>query len=130
MSRRASSKGSPPGLLWPALECCLAVAWAIGPAPLPLKLLVLAMNVVAFVLYKVDKERAIRGAWRIPEAWLFAVTLLGGLVGADWARRLFRHKTQKASFTVCVAFACVGQLAALGFVFGVLHAPLLTRMVA
>lgn len=42
----------------------------------------------------VDKKRAIRGAWRIPEASLFIVALLGGSIGSILGMQHFRHKTK------------------------------------
>jgi uncharacterized membrane protein YsdA (DUF1294 family) len=85
----------------------------LGPAPTPVKALVFVLNVAAFLLYKFDKQRAIEGGRRIPEKWLFAITLSGGMMGADLARRLFRHKTLKPSFSICIFLALMIQLLAL-----------------
>ena len=41
-----------------------------------------AVNVVTFTVYGIDKSKARRGAWRIPEKTLFLLPLLGGSVGA------------------------------------------------
>ena len=58
-----------------------------------------AMSVVALALYAIDKRRARRNAWRISEATLHGVELLGGWPGAWIAQRVFRHKVQKGSYT-------------------------------
>lgn len=58
-----------------------------------------AMSFLALALYAIDKGRARRNAWRISEATLHGVELLGGWPGAWIAQRLFRHKVQKASYT-------------------------------
>ncbi len=57
-------------------------------------------SVVSVALYGADKRAAGRGAWRIPEKTLHTADLLGGWPGGLAARRLFRHKTRKASFLV------------------------------
>lgn len=55
---------------------------------------IIIANIVGFVLMGVDKKRAIRGAWRIPEATLFGTALLGGALGCTLGMRHFRHKTK------------------------------------
>ncbi|WP_322094016.1 DUF1294 domain-containing protein [Paraburkholderia bannensis] len=58
------------------------------------------MNIAAFLMFAVDKERAVDGKWRIRESHLHWVTLAGGFAGAQFAKSMFRHKTQKPSFHV------------------------------
>lgn len=58
----------------------------------------LVWNFVAFALMGVDKAKARRGRWRIPEKTLFLSAILGGSVGAMLGMSLFRHKTQHRSF--------------------------------
>ena len=53
-----------------------------------------AVNVVTFTVYGIDKRKARRGAWRIPEKTLFLLPLLGGSVGALLGMKVFRHKTK------------------------------------
>ena len=60
----------------------------------------LAINIFAFLLYAVDKARAVRGGWRVPEKYLFATIVAGGCVGAPLAMFLFRHKTRKPLFLI------------------------------
>jgi len=55
---------------------------------------------VSASLYTIDKRRAVRGGWRIPENRLHLVDLLGGWVGGWIARRKLRHKTSKTRFMV------------------------------
>lgn len=52
------------------------------------------INFTGYVIMGVDKKRAIRGAWRISEASLFAVALLGGALGCTLGMNHFRHKTK------------------------------------
>ena len=72
----------------------------------------LAINVLTFVVYGVDKWRARRGRWRVPEATLLGLAALGGSVGAWVAMRLFHHKTQKKKFRYGVPVLFVLQVAA------------------
>lgn len=62
----------------------------------------IAANVIAFALYGADKFRAIHRKWRIPEATLLLIALLGGGVGAFFGMQVFRHKTKKKKFLICV----------------------------
>lgn len=57
-------------------------------------LYVIIMNIIGFVLMGIDKSRARRHAWRIPEARLFLIALLGGSIGSIAGMYVFRHKTR------------------------------------
>ena len=72
----------------------------------------LAINVLAFAVYGVDKWKARQGRWRVPEATLLGLAALGGSVGAWVAMQLFRHKTKKNKFRYGVPIMFVLQLAA------------------
>lgn len=54
----------------------------------------LIVNLTGFTLMWVDKRKAIRNAWRIPEARLFLCALLGGSLGSILGMYTFRHKTR------------------------------------
>ena len=54
----------------------------------------LIINIIGFVLMGIDKQRAIRGAWRISEASLFLTAFLGGALGCTLGMHGFRHKTK------------------------------------
>ena len=71
----------------------------------------LMLNVIAFSLFGLDKQRARRGLWRIRESVLLAVTWLMGGLGAWLGMRVFRHKTQKRVFVISAGVATVLQLA-------------------
>ena len=58
------------------------------------------MNLIGFALMGVDKQRARRRDWRIPEKVLFGAALLGGSVGAWAGMHLFHHKTRHWYFVV------------------------------
>lgn len=72
----------------------------------------LAVNVLTFIVYGVDKWKARRGRWRVPEAMLMGLAALGGSVGAWLAMQLFRHKTLKKKFRYGVPALFVLQVAA------------------
>jgi uncharacterized membrane protein YsdA (DUF1294 family) len=55
-------------------------------------------SLVTYVVYAIDKNSARKGAWRIPEAQLHLLALIGGWPGAMAAQQTLRHKSKKASF--------------------------------
>ena len=71
---------------------------------------VVIMNVVGVVIMKADKERAKRGAYRIPEKTLFTVSILGGSIGTLVGMYLFRHKTKHWYFVVGMPLILVVHL--------------------
>ena len=58
------------------------------------------INIVGFLAMYIDKQKAKRGKWRIPENTLLIITVLGGGVGTIAGMYTFRHKTQKPKFTI------------------------------
>lgn len=52
------------------------------------------INLAGLISMWLDKKRAIRHQWRIPEATLFLIALLGGSLGSIIGMQLFRHKTK------------------------------------
>ncbi|MDQ3139167.1 MAG: DUF1294 domain-containing protein [Pseudomonadota bacterium] len=59
----------------------------------------LAVNIWTVLRFWQDKQRAVAGTRRIPEADLLGLALVGGSPGALLARRWFRHKTRKEPFS-------------------------------
>ncbi len=58
------------------------------------------MNLVGFLLMGIDKAKAKRHAFRIPEATLFLVAAFGGSIGSIIGMYTFRHKTKHKSFVI------------------------------
>ena len=58
------------------------------------------VNVVTFILYGVDKSRAKKGRWRIPEKTLLLLPLLGGSAGGILGMATFHHKTRPWYFRI------------------------------
>ena len=70
-----------------------------------------AVNLVTFTVYGVDKAKARRGAWRVPEKTLFLLPLLGGSVGALLGMLIFRHKTKHWYFVWGILLILLAQIA-------------------
>lgn len=65
------------------------------------------INVITFWLYAYDKHCAFYGKWRIPEAILIGLAVIGGAYGAACGMWLFRHKTRHTSFCVIIPICLV-----------------------
>ena len=70
----------------------------------------IGINIIAFVIYGIDKRKAIKQKSRIRESTLLSLAFVGGSIGALLGMFLFRHKTKKAKFTVSVPLMLVIQL--------------------
>ena len=71
----------------------------------------ICVNVIAFILYGLDKKYAREGRWRIPEKTLLGIALIGGAAGAWIGMQTFRHKSKHMSFRMLVPlFAVVHML--------------------
>ncbi|ARO23866.1 DUF1294 domain-containing protein [Rhizobium sp. S9] len=86
--------------------------------------LFLALNLIVFSVYFLDKQAARQGGWRISERTLLTLALIGGSLGAVAAQQLLRHKTRKEPFRSMLAAILVlhGALAA-ALAFAPLWAP-------
>lgn len=60
----------------------------------------IVINIIGFLIMFIDKQKAKKGAWRIPEKTIFIITALGGGIGTIAGMYLFRHKTQKLNFII------------------------------
>lgn len=69
------------------------------------------VNLAAFALMGIDKQRAKQGRRRIPETTLILSAVFGGGIGALAGMYLFRHKTRKQKFTVGIPVILVMQIA-------------------
>ena len=58
----------------------------------------LAVNIVTFLLYGIDKYKAKKGKWRISEATLLTMAAIGGSIGAWVGMRIWHHKTMHKKF--------------------------------
>ncbi len=65
----------------------------------------LIINIIAFVLFFMDKQKAKKDKWRIKESTLHIVGFLGGITGSIAAMILFHHKTKKPKFIIITIIA-------------------------
>lgn len=77
----------------------------------------IGMNLTAFALFGIDKRKAVKRRWRVPEATLLTVAALGGGAGALIGMYTFHHKTRKPRFYLGVPMLLVTELVLLWFVW-------------
>lgn len=82
-------------------------------------LYLILLNLLGFILMGMDKRRAIRHAWRIPEAHLFGCAILGGSLGSILGMYTFRHKTKHWYFWLVNILGLIWQSALI--VYLILH---------
>ena len=71
----------------------------------------LAVNIVTFLLYGIDKYKAKKGKWRISEATLLTMAAIGGSIGAWAGMRLWHHKTMHKKFKYGIPIIIILQVA-------------------
>ncbi|MBD5444843.1 MAG: DUF1294 domain-containing protein [Lachnospiraceae bacterium] len=71
----------------------------------------ITVNLIGFVIMGVDKLKAKKRAWRIPESTLFVVALIGGSLGTTIGMHAFRHKTRHWYFLYGMPAILVIQIA-------------------
>jgi len=74
------------------------------------------MNILSFSVYAADKKKAQRHKWRVPEAQLIMLAVVGGSIGALLAMYLLRHKTKHAKFTIGVPLILAAQILLIGLI--------------
>lgn len=77
----------------------------------------LIVNLLTFILYGLDKQKARRRKWRISEATLLLLAALGGSPAALLAMSLFRHKTLHKKFRYGIPAILIVQLAIVAIVY-------------
>ena len=70
----------------------------------------ISINALGLLLMHRDKRKARKGLWRIPEATLITVAILGGSIGVLAGMYLFRHKTRHAKFYLGVPVILILQI--------------------
>ena len=70
----------------------------------------IVINIIAFALMGIDKARAQKQKWRIPEKTLFLPVILGGGIGGIAGMHVFRHKTKHWYFVVGMPAILLAQL--------------------
>ncbi|MCR5848780.1 MAG: DUF1294 domain-containing protein [Lachnospiraceae bacterium] len=75
-----------------------------------------AVNLFGFAIMGIDKVKAKRRKWRIPEATLFMVAAIGGSIGSIAGMYIFRHKTKHIYFVIGMPIILVLQLIAIAII--------------
>ncbi len=79
------------------------------------------MNLIGFAMMGIDKRKAIKKLWRIPEATLFFIAIIGGSIGSIIGMKFFHHKTRHWYFVLGMPVILLLQVAA---IVALLHLPL------
>ena len=77
----------------------------------------LLVNIAAFVMFGIDKYRAVHDRWRIPEARLLTSAVIGGSIGALMGMMVWRHKTLHLKFVLGIPAIILIQAAAAYMLF-------------
>ena len=77
----------------------------------------LIINAAGFLLMRIDKGKARKNRWRIPEATLITVAALGGSAGSLLGMYLFRHKTRHLKFTMGIPLILAVQVVIAVWIF-------------
>ena len=79
-------------------------------------LYLLGINAFGFLIMLIDKTKARRGKWRIPESTLITVAIIGGSIGSLLGMYAFRHKTRHPKFTLGIPLIIVAQILGSGLI--------------
>ena len=75
----------------------------------------LAINAVSFIVYGIDKSKAKKAKWRIPEATLLLLAVLGGSIGAWMGMKVWHHKTMHKKFKYGIPAILLIQIALMAY---------------
>lgn len=70
----------------------------------------ICINLALFIVFGVDKKRAVTHRWRIPEKTMFLLAVLGGCPGGILGMLAFRHKTMHKRFTIGFPLILAAQI--------------------
>lgn len=70
-----------------------------------------AINVVTFFIFGIDKWKAKRSKWRIPETTLLGLAVIGGSIGAWLGMKVWHHKTMHKKFKYGIPLILLAQIA-------------------
>ena len=75
----------------------------------------LAINAATFIVYGIDKYKAKKAKWRIPEATLLLLAVLGGSIGAWMGMKVWHHKTMHKKFKYGIPAILLIQIALMAY---------------
>lgn len=70
------------------------------------------LNLITFIIYGIDKFKAKKAKWRISEATLILLAVIGGSIGAWLGLQVWRHKTQHKKFFIGIPMILTLQVIA------------------
>ena len=70
----------------------------------------IALNIVTFFVYGIDKWKAKQGSWRISEATLLTLAIIGGSIGALLGLKIWHHKTMHKKFKYGLPLILLAQI--------------------
>ena len=73
--------------------------------------ILICINIVTFVVYGIDKWKAKQGSWRISEATLLSLAVIGGSIGALLGMKVWHHKTMHKKFKYGLSLILLVQIA-------------------
>lgn len=76
-----------------------------------------AVNIVTFFLYGIDKWKAKRSKWRISEATLLGLAVIGGSIGALLGMKVWHHKTMHKKFLFGIPVIIILQIALIIWIY-------------
>ena len=68
------------------------------------------LNVITFLIYAIDKWKAKKNRWRIPESILLLLAVLGGSIGAWMGMKIWHHKTMHKKFKYGIPLIMILQI--------------------
>ena len=77
----------------------------------------IAINVITFFIYGIDKLKAKKGKWRIPESTLLLLAIIGGSIGAWFGIKVWHHKTLHKKFKYGIPLIVIAQIAIAVYIF-------------
>ena len=70
---------------------------------------IVIINILTFIVYGIDKLKAKKGKWRIPESTLLLLAIIGGSIGAFLGMKVWHHKTMHKKFKYGVPLIIIIQ---------------------
>ncbi|RLL47908.1 DUF1294 domain-containing protein [Oceanobacillus piezotolerans] len=77
---------------------------------------IITVNIIGFIMMRIDKQKAIKGKFRIPERTFWLLAILGGAIGIYMGMKAFRHKTKHTSFIIGVPVLIVINLVLFAYI--------------
>ena len=77
----------------------------------------IAINVITFLIYGIDKFKAKKEKWRIPESTLLLLAIIGGSIGAWFGIKVWHHKTLHKKFKYGIPLIVIIQIAIAIYIF-------------